>query len=91
MGNKTSDTITRDADLVGVALARAMALSEQSYVLIRSGMSQGKRYYRVNLRARGRDYRGMSQTSVQEALERACENVVAAESKLEPTKAIPGE
>ena len=72
-------------------LLRAMALSEHGYVLIRSGMSQGKRYYRVNLRARGRDYKGTSQTSVQEALERACENVVAAEGNPEPTKAIRGE
>ena len=62
-------------------LLRAIALSEHGYVLIRRGHSKGKQYYRVNLRAQGREYRGTSQTSVEEALERACANIVAAGDK----------
>jgi hypothetical protein len=69
-------------------LLRAIALSEQGYVLIRRGVQQGKHYYRVNLRAQGREYRGTSQTSVQEALARACKNVAAARSSVEQEKAV---
>ena len=69
-------------------LLHAIALSEQGYVLIRQGAQQGKHYYRVNLRAQGREYRGTSQTSVQEALARACKNVIAARSDRKQEKAV---
>jgi hypothetical protein len=68
-------------------LLHAIALSEQGYVLIRQGRDQGKHYYRVNLRARGREYKGTSQTSVQEALARACENVRTATGRIGQEKA----
>jgi hypothetical protein len=74
-------------DATTLLLLRAIALSEQGYVLIRQGVQQGKHYYRVNLRARGREYRGTSQTSVQEALARACENLVTAGGTPAPANA----
>lgn len=74
-------------DAIQNLLVRALALSEQGYVLIRRGARQGRHYYRVNLRAQGREYRGTSQTSVQEALARACEHVEAAGDNLEHEKA----
>jgi hypothetical protein len=72
-------------------LHHAIALSEQGYVLIRQGVQQGKHYYRVNLRAQGREYRGTSQTSVQEALARACKNVMTAKDSREQKKVSDGE
>lgn len=72
-------------------LLDAIALSEQGYVLIRQGAQQGKHYYRVNLRAHGREYRGTSQTSVKEALARACKNVMAAKDCIEQKKTSYGE
>lgn len=67
-------------------LLRAIALSDQGYVLIRRGTQKGKHYYRVNLRAQGREYRGASQTSVQEALVRACALVVAEKGERDKEK-----
>jgi len=75
-------------DTIKQLLLHAIALSEQGYVLIRRGAQQGKHYYRVNLRAQGREYRGTSQTSVQEALARACKSVMAARSSTEQKKAF---